>query len=64
MSPDKIQEILTEHGRWLRSGGGSRAVRRDADLRGADLSCAVRAGCPVDGARLVAVTSYGSNGRK
>ena len=37
MSPEKLQEILADHSRWLYGNGGKRADLRDADLRGAVL---------------------------
>ena len=35
-----LKKILDEHLLWLNGEGGSRANLSNADLRGADLSCA------------------------
>ena len=52
MSPDKLQEILAEHGKWLRCEGGTRADLRGADLTRADLRGAVLTGAVLTDAVL------------
>lgn len=67
ITQEKLNEKIESHGKWLRNEeGGERAVLCDTDLRGADLrganlECAVLSGADLRGADLRGAVLSGTN---
>ena len=61
MDAKKLNKILQDHKKWLRSGGGKWADLRGADLQGADLRWANLRGADLQGADLREANLQGAN---
>ena len=61
MEKEKLDEIIANHGRWLRDEGGKRAYLRGADLRHADLCGADLSHADLCGANLREAELEGAN---
>ena len=58
---EELAAVITEHGKWLRKQGGSRANLSGANLSGTNLSGADLSGADLSGADLSGADLYGVN---
>lgn len=61
MDKERLDEIVTIYGRWLRDKGGKRADLRRADLRGVDMRFADLKCADLRGANLYGANLYGAD---